>query len=224
MPKRAVWLMERRRLAEQRYDTMFAPVYDDQWGATIDPTHQMVLEQFLTLCPPAPAILDAACGTGKYWPILLAQGAKVTGIDQSKEMLDRALSKYPGVRGAQIGLQEARYLAAASYDGVICIDAMEFVFPEDWPLVLANFRRALRQGGLLYLTVELEDQERLQAAYRIGKKKGYPLVPGESVVEGGYHYYPADYQVGTWLDEAGFMTLEVCEGGGYAHYLCRVGG
>jgi hypothetical protein len=31
----------------------------------------------------------------------------------------------------------------------MCVDAMENVFPEDWPQVLANLRRALRPGGHL---------------------------------------------------------------------------
>ena len=42
-----------------------------------------------------------------------------------------------------------------SSEAVLCIDALEMLPPEDWPLVLANLRRAVKPGGLLHLTVEL---------------------------------------------------------------------
>jgi hypothetical protein len=40
-------------------------------------------------------VLDAACGTGKYWPALLAAGLQVTGVDQSAGMLAQASRKHP---------------------------------------------------------------------------------------------------------------------------------
>ena len=71
---RSAWLQEKRRLTEERYDTLWAPIYDGHWGATISPTHRQCLSRFLGLCPAHGLILDAACGTGKYWPMILARG------------------------------------------------------------------------------------------------------------------------------------------------------
>ena len=88
--ERSEWLKERRRVGEERYDTLFAPIYDENWGAWIGPTHQECIQRFLSLCPPQGAILDAACGTGKYWPLILASGRRVWGTDQSEGMLARA--------------------------------------------------------------------------------------------------------------------------------------
>ena len=42
-----------------------------------------------------------------------------------------------------------------AFDGVICMDTVEHVFPEDWPLVLSNFHRALTPQGYLFFTVEI---------------------------------------------------------------------
>lgn len=92
------WLIKRRRIIAERYDRLWAPIYDDNWGATIDPLQERFVTQLANACPKTGSILDAACGTGKYWPILLASGRRFTGIDQSQAMLDRATRKYPQVR------------------------------------------------------------------------------------------------------------------------------
>jgi len=101
------------------------------------------------------------------------------------------------------------------------MDAMEMVFPEDWPVVLRNFTTALHESGHLYFTVELESAEVLDIAYEAGKRLGLPLVYGEYAHHGGYHYYPTDEQVRTWLAETQFTLLEVTEGDGYRHYLTK---
>ncbi len=119
-----------------------------------------------------------------------------------------------------IGLQELTFVDA--FDAVICMDAMEMVFPEDWPLVLANFARALHKGGHLYFTVEIESEEALDIAYEAGKRLKLPLIYGEYAHHGGYHFYPTDQQVRDWLSEAHFTLLDTMEGDGYRHYLVKL--
>ncbi len=216
MVERRSWLAEKRRLAELRMDTLFAPIYDDEWGASIDPTHERFVHRLIDLTPVAGEILDAACGTGKYWRLLLGH-RRVTGTDQSAQMLVRAQQKAPEVPIVKVGLQELRYEAA--FDGVMCIDAMENVPPEDWPQVLANLTRALRPGGTMYLTVELPDQAELARAAADGVQRGLPLVDGEVATE-GYHYYPDATRVRIWLEAAGLTILEEALGDGYRHFLC----
>lgn len=167
-------------------DKLWAPIYDEHWGATIDRTHRSFVERTLLYCPPGSRILDAGCGTGKYWSLLLADDRSVFGVDQSAGMLAEARRKYPGVQTQKIGLQELAFEAA--FDAIVCIDAMEYVFPEDWPRVLANFRRALRRGAL-YFTVELAEVD-LEAAFHSARADGWPVVEGELYDDGGYHYYP----------------------------------
>jgi cyclopropane fatty-acyl-phospholipid synthase-like methyltransferase len=54
-----------------------------------------------------------------------------------------------------MGLQEMDF--QAEFDAAICIDALEHIFPEDWPGIVASFHRALKPGGRMYVTVELAD-------------------------------------------------------------------
>jgi SAM-dependent methyltransferase len=135
------------------------------WGS-IATSHRQMLERFLDLCPEGGALLDAACGTGKYWPILLARGFSVHGADQSLQMLRQAQTKFQEVPVEHVGMQELSFVD--TFDGIICIDAMEMVFPEDWPCDLRNFARALHEHGFLYFTVEMTTQEVVDLAYEAG--------------------------------------------------------
>ncbi|MHB8598690.1 MAG: class I SAM-dependent DNA methyltransferase [Ktedonobacteraceae bacterium] len=216
---RSIWKQERRLWNEVQMDTIYARQYDADWGSYINPSHRAMIERLLTLCPPGGTILDAACGTGKYWSLLLEQGFSVQGTDQSQQMLQQAHAKFPDVPVEHVGLQELTF--SDTFDAVMCMDAMEMVFPEDWPVVLGNFRQALHENGLLYFTVEIETEEALQVAYNAGKRLGLPLIYGEYAHHGGYHYYPNDEQVHHWLVEAYFTIIHTMEGDGYWHYLTR---
>ena len=107
------------------------------------------------------------------------------------------------------------------------VDAMENVFPEDWPGVLANLRRALRPGGHLYLTVEEIDEAEIDAAFADLTPAGLPAVRGE-VIEGdvaGYHFYPGRDRVARWLADEGLEVVEQDtepqDGWAYWHLLLR---
>lgn len=215
---RTTWKRERRLWNEVQMDTIYARRYDENWGH-INPSHRQVLERIFALCPPGGHILDAACGTGKYWPLLREQGFAVQGTDQSQQMLSYAQQKCPGVPAEQVGLQELHF--TDQFDAIICMDALENVFPEDWPLVLSNLAHALHPAGYLYCTVEIESEEELQLAYAAGQRLGLPLIYGEYAHHGGYHFYPTDEQVRSWLAEAGFNLREMMEGDGYWHYLAQ---
>src|SRR5919204_2019233 len=172
---RAAWLEERRRVTEERHDTLHAATYDDQFGE-IRPTHRRFVAELLRRCPPGGRVLDAACGTGKYFGMVLDAGRSPLGTDQSAGMLAVARAKFPQVPTERVGLQELDF--AAEFDAAMCVDAMENVFPEDWPPVLANLRRALRPGGQLYLTVELVDAEELERVFAEAAADGLPAARG----------------------------------------------
>jgi cyclopropane fatty-acyl-phospholipid synthase-like methyltransferase len=217
--ERAAWLREKRRASEERMDTLWAPIYDENWGGTIEPSHGVMLDELLALLAPGGRVLDAACGTGKYWERILASGREVVGTDHSAGMLDRARQKFPTVPITRVILQDLTF--ADEFDAIICIDALELIAPEDWPLVLGNLRRALRRDGLLYFTVELIAPELLRESQERALAQGLPIVPGEYAHEAGYHFYPDLAQVRAWTREAGFTILQERTGDDYQHFLAR---
>lgn len=190
---RADWLREKRREAQERYDTLWAPLYGVKFGVYDNAMHQQFILKLASVLPPHRAILDAACGAGRYVPMLLEEDHTVVGIDQSRGMLSRARDKFPNVQFAQVGLPEMSYHAL--FDGAICVDAMEHVCPEDWPLVLSNLHRALKPQGYLYFTVEIADEKEIEEAFTRGQELGLPVIYGELADKDVYHYYPSIRQV-----------------------------
>jgi SAM-dependent methyltransferase len=221
---RRTWLDERRAAVRAQYD-LEAPGYeaDDYPHATQGAWVGRVLEA----CPPGGIVLDIPCGTGRYFAQVAASGRRVVGMDQSAGMLAQARAKGIAERLEQVGLQELA--VGATFDAVLTVDALENVGPEDWPLVLANLCRAVRPGGIVYLTVEeWADEAGKDEAFATLTAQGYPAVRGE-VVEGdvaGYHFYPDRERVLAWIEAAELEVLEdvsehVQDDWGYRHLLLR---
>jgi ubiquinone/menaquinone biosynthesis C-methylase UbiE len=220
---RTAWLKEMRQKCEEEYDTVWAPSYGEKWGLYSNTTHLQFLNELLSLLPQQSMILDAACGAGRYLPYLLEKGHSIIGIDQSQGMLARAKTKFPGVQFDKVGLQEMTY--GEVFDGAVCADAMENICPEDWPLVLGNFQRALKPKGCLYFTaetIENTDEDEIRQAFEEAQQAGLPVVYGERTDEDVYHYHPSNQQVREWVEQAGFEILK--DGNGeiwYYHILVR---
>src|SRR5205809_7133601 len=102
---RRSWLEERRRATEERFDTSYSSTYD-QDDISITPAHRRFVTQVIERCPRNGRILDAACGTGKYFVMILESGRHVLGIDQSAGMMSVAGAKHPEVPTRKLGLQE----------------------------------------------------------------------------------------------------------------------
>src|SRR6266700_3029975 len=217
---RQEWLAERQAAVVAVYDAE-APAYDEHEYPS-DVQREWVARA-LGLIEPGGIVLDAPCGTGKYFPVVAAAGHRVVGADQSAGMLAQARARDIASRLDQIALQDLSYVR--EFDAVITVDAMENVPPEDWPLVLANLHRAVRPGGVMYLTVEEVDQSDIEQAFESLSAVGLPAVRGE-IVEGdvaGYHYYPGREQVVQWLGGERLLIIDEGfkweDGWGYRHFL-----
>jgi ubiquinone/menaquinone biosynthesis C-methylase UbiE len=219
---RKTWLSQRCAAVLACYDKE-APTYDARSYPT--ETQQQWVARLLRACPANSMILDAPCGTGKYFPMVAAAGHRVVGADQSAGMLAQARARGIALALHQARLQELPY--SAEFGAILTVDAMENVPPEDWPSVLANLHRAMCPGGSLYLTVEEVPQPVIEEAFAKLMARRLPAVHGE-IIEGdvaGYHYYPGRYQVIGWFSTAGLQVID--EGfsqeddWGYRHFLLQ---
>jgi len=247
--ERAEWLKKVRAQAEKVYDHG-APAYWAIWGLSIEETHRQFIEKFLGQLGAKSYILDAACGAGLYDGMLHEAGHTVLGIDQSAGVLARARAHYPQetyprLRYAKSGMQEMNF--QGEFDGIICMDAMEHICPEDWPVILERFQKALKPGGMLYMTVDIEKPVEDRQAYEQAKAMGLPVVYGEIVYELDeayeqamaldpmdlnsldperldhtvYHYHPSLEQVQIWTEQAGLAIEQRACTDWYEHYLLR---
>ena len=222
--ERAEWLKQMRDKTEKMYD-LYSPRYWTELGLYPNETVLEYLQKFLGRISPHSMLLSAGCGAGRYDGMLLEAGHSVVGIDQSSGMLARAREHFPEARYEKIALQEMNY--QNEFDGVICIDAMEHIYPEDWPGIMRGFQESLKPGGVLYFTADLEGG-RVEGAYERAKALGLPVVFGEvadqveelykrAVASGGkvkaedesvYHYCPPVEQVREWIGQAGLAIEE----------------
>jgi len=235
--ERAEWLKQMRDMAETLYDHYSAQSRIEL--GTYHDMHLKYLQKFLERVPPCSALLSAACGAGRFDGMLLEAGHSVVGIDQSAGMLARAREHFPEARYEKIGLQEMDF--REEFDGAICMDAMEHICPEDWPVILRGFQAALKPGGVLYFTFwprELAGTDKVEESYKRAKRQGLPvvfgevadqveeayeraMVSGEATDESVYHYCPSLEQVRTWLEQAGLAIEEEGAGKWYEHFLVR---
>jgi cyclopropane fatty-acyl-phospholipid synthase-like methyltransferase len=217
--QRRAFLDERRAVSRQRYDELHAPTYDETWGATCDPTHVAHVDRVIGALRPGDEVLDVGCGTGKYWPQLLVAGRRPFGVDQSARMLERARAKAPDVECRVLGMQDLSDAAdlRGRFPALVCIDALENVGPEDWPVVVRGLAAVLRPGGLAYLTVEQPGEDDPVS------DGSDPLLRAGELYDGiGYHFYPANEAVLGWLADAGFRVESSAVGDGYWHLLARL--
>ena len=219
---RRAWLDERQAAVRAAYDDGAASY--DEHGYPADTQHDW-MARLLRLVPAGGTVLDAPCGTGRYFPMIAAAELRVAGADQSAGMLAQARNRGIAFSLRQQALQDLSY--TGEFDAAATIDAMENVPPEDWPLVLANLSRAVRPGGHIYLTVEEAGAPEIEQAYQNLRAQGLPAVRGE-IVEGdtaGYHYYPGRDAAMAWLAAAGLAIVDEGfkqeDGWGYRHFLLR---
>lgn len=125
------------------------------WSQTYDgPLRLFTLEEpamhaLFDVLPPGCDVLDAACGTARHGAQLAARGHRVTGVDRSPHMLEKARAKLPDAVFHE-GDLEALPLRDANFDAVVC--GLALVHLPRLDKVMAEFARVLRPGGRLIIS------------------------------------------------------------------------
>jgi demethylmenaquinone methyltransferase / 2-methoxy-6-polyprenyl-1,4-benzoquinol methylase len=180
------------RLAPDAVRTMFdriAPVYDAMnrlMSAGLDQRWRRITAE--AAVHEGDRVLDACCGTGDLSIAALAVGGRVTGLDFSERMLDRAVRKSNAVdwrRGDALDLP----FGDESFDAVTVGFGVRNL--EDLGRGLSEFRRVLRPGGRLAVLEITSPHGPLALFYRLWFDRLVPLLgralPGGSA----YSYLPA---------------------------------
>jgi ubiquinone/menaquinone biosynthesis C-methylase UbiE len=150
-------------------------------------------------------ILDIGCGPGRDTAWLERSGRRVVGLDLSFQMLKQAQRITHG-RLAQVNMK-ALGLQDDCAGGIWCCAALLHLPKAEAPLALTEFRRLLRAGGMLIISVqegsfegqrysEREAVTRYFSDYQPGEMRALLAdhqfsVIAQSADPGGWH--------GTWL-------------------------
>jgi demethylmenaquinone methyltransferase / 2-methoxy-6-polyprenyl-1,4-benzoquinol methylase len=184
--------VETGRLAPDAVRAMFdriAPVYDAMNRAmTAGLDRRWRRETARAAVKPGDRVLDACCGTGDLAIAALHEGGRVTAIDFSERMLERARGKSGAVEWVQ-GDALALPFADASFDAAtVGFGARNL---DDLERGLAELRRVLEPGGRLAVLEITQPRGLLRPFYKLWFDGLVPLagklLPGGSA----YTYLPA---------------------------------
>jgi demethylmenaquinone methyltransferase/2-methoxy-6-polyprenyl-1,4-benzoquinol methylase len=180
------------RLPAEGVRAMFdriAPVYDAMnrtMTAGLDGRWRRITAE--TVVRPGDVTLDACCGTGDLAIAAERVGARVTGLDFSERMLERARRKAPEREWISGDLLELPF-ADASFDSATVGFGARNV--DDLEGALRELRRVLRPGGRLGILEITRPRGLLSPFYRLWFDGVIPLLgkllPGGSA----YTYLPA---------------------------------
>lgn len=151
-----------------------------------------------------PRILDLGCGTGLSSLPFFKNGYEVTGIDASREMIERA-RRLPYKKLLCQNLEKSLRVRDKSFDAVVMVGVMEYL--DDPAAVLRQVKKKLVDTGVFGLTVPQKSswysESALGSYYRneiepIMKGLGFTIVECEKIVgveEHGRRAYYRNYVV-----------------------------
>jgi demethylmenaquinone methyltransferase/2-methoxy-6-polyprenyl-1,4-benzoquinol methylase len=189
-----------------------APVYDAMnrfMTAGLDQRWRR--ETAAAVVQPGDRVLDICCGTGDLAMAAAEAGGKVTGLDFSEPMLERARAKGSGIEWVS-GDALALPFADGSFDAVTIGFGLRNLAEAEQGL--AEMRRALKPGGRVAILEITRPRGVLAPFYRLWFGGVIPLAG--KVLPGGsaYSYLPASVRrfpdpqgLAKLMDEAGFDEI-----------------
>lgn len=163
---------------------------------------------------PRQHVLDVACGTGIASRPLIENGFRVTGVDASPAMIDRAREFLPAGNWV-VGSAEALPVPDAQFDAAISAQAFHRV---DRAKAMEELKRAVKPGGLISIWWRVMMNEDPVKLLRdaVARELGAPAAPPEGPRGGFKEFYGArldgvamrvlPWRVGVSL--ADFMSME----------------
>lgn len=127
--------------------------YDD----TVNVDMTALYQPFIACLPPGARILDAGCGSGRDVKAFSEMGFAVEAFDASAELVALA-RRLTGKPVEQKRFQDV--VAVEKYDGIWCCASLLHVPLAELPDVMAKLAKALKPGGVWYLSFKYGSGER----------------------------------------------------------------
>ncbi len=159
--------------------------YDRYWGSQfLDRIYPVLEAWFLPQLPSEARILDLCCGTGQMAGRLTEAGYKVTGLDNSKEML--AFAKRNAPLAGFVESNAENFALPEQMHGVISLyDSLNHLMTEERLLsAFASVFAALKPGGLFLFDLNIEE------GYLKGWKGSWSIVEPDHVLAVRNSYNP----------------------------------
>ena len=162
---------------------------------------------------PGDVVLDACCGTGDLAVAAARAGGRVTGLDFSEPMLERARRKAPELDWIRGDLLEPPF-GDASFDAATVGFGVRNV--DDLQRALSELRRVLRPDGRLGILEITRPRGPLAPFYRLWFDGVVPLLgkllPGGSAytyLPASVRRFPGPAELAEMIEAAGFRDVRV---------------
>ncbi|MFB6175258.1 MAG: class I SAM-dependent methyltransferase [Candidatus Nanohalobium sp.] len=108
-------------------------------------------------------VLDAGCGHGRDTEYLTERGLDVVCVDLAEGMIEHAKNNKKG----NYKIMDVRDLEFEDkeFAGVWCNTVMHFFPPEEMPEILDELKRALKDGGVLYVSFKIGEGTFIRERY-----------------------------------------------------------
>jgi SAM-dependent methyltransferase len=123
-----------------------------------------IYRRFLKLLPAGAHILDAGCGPGRDARAFRDRGFRVTAFDASAAMVERC-GKHAGVPVHHLRFEDVSF--ENEFDAVWACASLLHVSRADLPHVLDRLARALKDGGVFYMSFQVGEDDRREADGRL---------------------------------------------------------
>jgi SAM-dependent methyltransferase len=158
-----------------------------------DPLYKIILREL----KPGSRILDAGCGMGQWVAFLRREGYHAEGLDYSPELIGRLREAYPDQTWHPGDIRSMPF-ANGVFDGIISWGVIEHD-PKGPEAALAEFRRIVRPGGMLLVTVPLDCERQ-----RLASKLQFPGVPDGKF----FQFFFTPDELADRVTKSGFRVME----------------
>lgn len=153
------------------------------------------------------SVYDLGCGAGRHTLFLAQQGFSVTASDVSPSAIEHTRERLEQA-GVAASLQrlDMRYWPFEDdcFDAVLAFNVVYHAFREDIESVLAEIRRTLRPGGLLFVTLK----STLDAQYGLGRELArFTWAPESGIEKDVAHYYVDEGEARRLLREFELISM-----------------
>lgn len=118
------------------------------------------LETFIELLPDKALVLDVGCGCGRDVKYLIERGIEAVGIDLSEGIIEQARKYVPNATFHHMDMRKLEF-EGSKFSGMLSVASVLHIPKKELPDMLAGFRRVLKEGGLLYLSLIAGSREKI---------------------------------------------------------------
>lgn len=155
------------------------------------------IDEFVSLLPANPKILDAGCASGRDSNLLTERSASVIGIDISEELIKIAKEKYPEIyfvigNFLQLPFADEEFYGVWSHASLLHFDNKKDVITS-----LSEFFRVLKKNGIIHIVVK-----------KIHNNKKFEVVDYTLTNQKRFFQYFSLEEMSNFLKEVGFRIIK----------------